>query len=191
MGTYGLRDDETDEEVSIDAAVSQPLQRQPVQPGTLQINRKRTFPAAFPVEEPPEVYPYNTAVQQTRGDWGVRSQLVMDCFKTAFSWVAATTVLVGSILFENGMWYCEVMLMVVGSLLIRSKQTNVISQDRANKRQRVASSQGQSENWIPGPGSVDETSPLLIRQPEPIELPSTQPRIARNAPRVLVQEGTP
>jgi len=191
MGTYGLRDDETDEEVSIEAAVSQPLQRQPVQPGTLQINRKRTFPAAFPVEEPPEVYPYNTAVQQTRGDWGVRSQLVMDCFKTVFSWVAATTVLVGSILFENGMWYCEVMLMVVGSLLIRSKQTNVIAEDRANKRQRVASSHVQSENWIPGQGSLNETTPLLLRQPEPIELPTTQPRIARNAPRVLVQEGTP
>jgi hypothetical protein len=107
MGTYGLRDEETDDEVTIEAPASLPLQRQAGQPITLQVNRKRTFPAAFPVEEPPEVYPYNTIVQQPQGNWGVSSQLIMDCFKTVFTWIAATTVLFGGILFEKSTWHCE------------------------------------------------------------------------------------
>jgi len=110
MGTYGLRDEETDDEVSIEAAVSQPLPPplgSAIQPVTLRVNRKRTFPAAFPVEEPPELYPYNTAVQQSQGNWGVTSQIIMDCFKTVFTWVAATTVLFGGMLFEKSICYSE------------------------------------------------------------------------------------
>jgi hypothetical protein len=81
--------------------------------------------------------------------------------------------------------------MVVGSLLIRSNKDTQTAEDRANKRQRVSSSHAQSENWVPGQGSVSETSPLLFRQPEPVEPPSTQPRIAQKAPKVIVQEGIP
>jgi len=78
--------------------------------------------------------------------------------------------------------------MVVGSLLLRRKDT--AGEDRASKRQRVSSAHVQSENWIPGQGSANETTPLLFRQPQPFEPPSTQPRIAPKAPILLVQEGT-
>ena len=106
MGTYGLRDDETDDEVTTEGVSPTQGQQQgtvPVGSGNqLQLNRKRPFPAAFSVEEPAEIYPYTPAAPQSQGYWGSTSQIVMDCFKTVFTWVTATTILYGEKLFQKG-----------------------------------------------------------------------------------------
>ena len=50
MGTYGLLQDDSEEGDSLDNIPQH------------QNTRKRTYPVAFPVEEPAEIYPYNTSV---------------------------------------------------------------------------------------------------------------------------------
>jgi hypothetical protein len=92
MVSYGLND----EDDSFDTMSSYPQ------------SRKRTYPAAFPVEEPPELYPYDAvpvAIEESH-EWhlplGLTAGVLMNCFLTALAWTKDAVLVCGRKFFQAG-----------------------------------------------------------------------------------------
>jgi hypothetical protein len=100
MVSYGL----TEEDESFDSLSQIPQ------------SRKRTYPNAFPVEEPAEFYAYNAvpvAIEEAH-EWnlpfGLTPSVLMTCFATALAWIQHATVEYGGRFFKAGLTSVELLI---------------------------------------------------------------------------------
>ena len=178
MGTYGLLQDDSEEGDSFDNIPQH------------QNTRKRTYPVAFPAEEPAEIYPYNTSVpvaidkESPEGvrPFGLTMSSILDCFSTAFSWIGH----IGVEIFTTGILYSLRIrkLITVGSWVQKHRTTTGYDGQPIPKRQRVLPQQSQQQP------EHDETSPLIARQPPVRKPPSPIPRTPPKHTQILPESNS-
>ena len=157
----------------------------------LQPSRKRTFPTAFPVEKPAQLYPYNAvpvAIESSHErnlPLGLMAGFLVTYLTTALAWIQYAAEEYGRKFFQAGMnpEGLEGVLSIVGSWMERHRAQTGDDELPVPKRQRVMPG-SFAERRDERVDIVTEHSPLLMSRrsrpktpPPPMLTTPTKPKV--------------